>query len=276
MSNDTPLVIDGSRRYFKNKKLNRDAVNNTFISCNFEDVTARGILFRNVDFSYTKFDHCYFRNCTFDSCNFTGAKIINSNFHGSKFNGSNFSYTIFDKTIVDPFLLNTECPGEENLKMRFARTLRLNFQSIGDVDSVNRAILVELNASEQHLLKTWKSKESYYRDKYKGVDRIEGFFKWFIFKLLDFVWGNGESSLKLIRFVGIILICISIFDGIYISKITLFSESLDVLGKSPSLFMGFDNSINDHHRVFSVFLYVCRFILMTFFISIIIKRFNRR
>ena len=75
------------------------------------------------------------------------------------FTGCKFDYSIFERTLIDADLLDTECPGQENLKMRFARTLRMNFQQVGDAKAANRAIKVELQATMAHLHKAWRSTE---------------------------------------------------------------------------------------------------------------------
>jgi hypothetical protein len=81
----------------------------------------------------------------------------------------------FERTFVDNDILNTGCPGFENLKMRFARTLRMNYQQLGDAKSANKAITVELQASEVYLHKAWQSNESYYRKKYGGLSESRRF-----------------------------------------------------------------------------------------------------
>jgi hypothetical protein len=73
---------------------------------------------------------------------------VNTQFSGAKFSGCKFDYATFEKTLIDARVLDTECPGLENLKMRFARSLRTNFQQLGDADAVNKAMRVELSATE--------------------------------------------------------------------------------------------------------------------------------
>jgi hypothetical protein len=69
---------------------------------------------------------------------------------------------------VESDVLDTCSPQRENLKLKFARTLRTNYQALGDSDAVNKAILVELNATRVHLSNAWRSNEPYYRKKYAG------------------------------------------------------------------------------------------------------------
>ena len=85
-------------------------------------------------FKYTIFDTCYFRNCVFDSCDFTGCRFSGTNLIGATFDGCKFDYVIFERTQVDNDSLHAGCPGWENLALRFASTLRTNYQGLGDLE----------------------------------------------------------------------------------------------------------------------------------------------
>ena len=121
----------------------------------FTRLNAIGIKFTNVSFEHSVLDGCYLRNCVFDSCNFTGCRFIGCSFQGSSFPGSKFNYATFERCQVDSDILTVWNPTEENLKMRFARSLRMNFQQIGDAKAVNEAITLELHATARHLLESW-------------------------------------------------------------------------------------------------------------------------
>lgn len=233
--------------------------------------------FRQVDFKYTIFDTCYLRDCEFDSCDFTGARFLSTNLSGSSFVGCKFDYAIFEKTFVSPEILETSCPATENLVARFARTLRLNFQQIGDAAAVNKAINLELSATRQHLQKAWRSGESYYRKKYSGTKRLNVFFQWLRFVSEDFVWGHGESVYKLMRSIGLVLLLISPVDILFDPTKTFLTtpsywralfESIEMfLGvRAPSYYPGFYLSL----------IVLLRLIALGLMISIIVKRRNRR
>ena len=140
-----------------------DLVCEKFINYRFERLVAIKKQFTECDFSFSEFDAAYLRNCTFDSCNFTGCKFTNTNLRGSKFVVCKFDYAQFSHTHVEPEILDTGCPGQENLQREFARSLRTNFHQIGDAAAANKAIKVELEATKIHLHKAWRSRESYYR-----------------------------------------------------------------------------------------------------------------
>ena len=231
--------------------------------------------FTRVDFRYSIFDTCYLRGCVFDSCDFTGCRFLGTSLYGSSFTGCKFDYAIFEKTIVDTDLLNTSCPGHENLKMRFARSLRMNFQQLGDAQSANRAIEIELQATEVHLKKAWSSNESYYRAKYKSWHRAKVFFQWLDFKILDWVWGNGESAAKLLRSVVLVLLAILAIDAIVFMDPWHLKSYADALIRSPQIFLGILTPPNYPGWYLALVMSV-RLIAFGFFMSIVIKRFNRR
>lgn len=242
----------------------------------FSGLLQKKVTFEGIDFSYTIFDTCYLRQCDFQDCNFTGCRFTASNFYGSSFSGCKFDYAVFERTIVNEEILDVGFPGHENLKLKFARTLRANFQSLGDADSVNKAIKLELAATQEHLWKGWRSNESYYRNKYRGLKRAEICFSWLTFKILDFIWGNGESLLKLGRSIVLIFASMAIFDVYHMGKDKLLLTSyVESLLHVPAIFFGV-KSPAEYPEVYLACIAASRLVAMGLFISILIKRFNRR
>lgn len=269
------MTTSSNRQHHLDEKFHTDVLNVEYSNRLFVRLVAKGKRFENVDFKYTIFDTCYFRNCVFDSCDFTGCRFIGTNFYGASFSGCKFDYAVFERTIIDSHILEIGCPGYENLKFKFARTLRMNFQSLGDSKAANKAIKVELDATESHLYKAWKSKESYYRKKYKGFKKIKVFSEWLTFKAMDLIWGNGENALKLIRSIVIILALMSLFDVFSFSDPTQLSSYWSSFWSMPAVFLG---TLSPQHYSESYLAFICfiRLVAIGFFISIIIKRFNRR
>jgi len=266
---------ESGREEFLDKKIEEDKSNEAFINKLFVRLVAKKVAFKDVNFMFCIFEHAYLRNCTFENCNFTGCKFINSNLVGSSFNGCKFDYAVFEKSFVDTDILEKGCPGPENLKLKFARSLRINYQEVGDAKSANKAINIELQATEDHLHKAWASKESYYRKKYKMWSRFKVFGEWLEFKILDFIWGNGESSWKLLRSVLIILTGISIGHVIFFGDMNLLSDYKNAFLLSPQVLLGIIKPV-EYSKLYLSFVFLIRLIMFGFFMSIIIKRFNRR
>ena len=264
-----------NREHLTDQTFDSDVATVSFSNRLFTRVVAKGRRFTNVDFKYTIFDTCYFRKCVFDSCDFTGCRFTGTNLIGSTFDGCKLDYATFERTQVDNEILDVGCPGWENLVLRFARTLRTNYQGLGDVASANKALAVELQATKVHLWKAWKSKESYYRKKYKRLKRITAFFQWAAFKGLDFVWGNGENACKLIRTVLIAWLFMGIAHVVYLDDRTKIPSYLNAWLKMPEVFLGVTKPTG--YSDFAVALiFFLRLVLFGLFMSILIKRFSRR
>lgn len=231
--------------------------------------------FRNCDFSYSQFDAAYLRNCIFDSCKFIGCKFTHSNLRGSVFEGCVFDYVEFSHTHVEPEILETGCPGHENLQQKFARTLRVNFQQIGDAISTNKAIMLELEATRVHLYKAWRSRESYYRKKYSGIKRVGAFFDWLKFVLLDAYWGNGESALKLLRSMLLLTLAIALGDVVCTRDPRLLTSYWHALAVAPQVLLGIHQPAGFSGSILALIAAI-RYVMLACLVSIFVKRYNRR
>jgi hypothetical protein len=269
------MLIENNKIHHTDKKFDADVKDGSFSNHLFVRLVATKKTFTNVDFKYSFFDTCYLRNCHFDTCDFTGCRFVGTSFHGSSFSGCKFDYAYFEKTVIDNDILDTGCPGPENLKMRFARGLRMNYQQLGDAASANKAMEVELQASETHLYKAWQSNESYYRKKYAGWKKFWAFVEWVEFKALDLIWGNGESAFKLLRAALFILALIALHDVLIFRDPQVLSNYMQAFFDSPQILLGTLSPEYYSSASLTVILFV-RLVLFGFFMSILIKRFNRR
>lgn len=269
------------------KKGNREVITDFYIHSTVENepkeyafkiyvrLNAKKKTLRNVSFQHCVFDACYFNNCVFDSCDFTGCRFIGCNLHQSAFSGCKFEYAVFERCQIDDDILEREAPREENLKMRFARSLRMNFQQIGDAKAVNRAISHELEATSIYLKKSWSSSETYYRDKYPGWKKVPQFMKWIEFRVLDAIWGNGENTLKLLRAIIVVHLLIAFYDTYQFGNPWDIKTYLASLSASPGVFFGLANP-HKYPIWFSSVIAATRLVGFAFLTAILVKRFGRR
>ncbi|MBA3596219.1 MAG: pentapeptide repeat-containing protein [Methylibium sp.] len=241
----------------------------------FVRLNAKSITFRNVSFTHSVIDGCYLRSCVFDSCDFTGCRFIGSNLHQSNFPGCKFDYATFERCQIDDDILSSEAPRQENLRMRFARSLRMNYQQIGDAKAVNKAITLELEATSEHLLESWYSDSPYHRKKYPGLLRVAQFLHWIEFWILHFVWGNGESIFKLLRSIVIAVVIIAIYDaGSLSAQVTLY-DYWDSLKLAPGIFLG--TVVRAHHSIGVASIIVAtKLVALSLLTALLVKRFGRR
>jgi hypothetical protein len=265
---------------FRRTELVDKVLADNFSNASFENhILVRSVAikrrFTNVSFAYTTFDGCYFRKCDFDSCDFTGCTFVRSNFRGTNFSGCNFKYASFDKTFISPNILDTECPSFENLKSEFARNLRVNFQSIGDARAATKAIRIELEATREHLFKSWKSREYYYRKKYAGLERLKMFASWFGFKIEEWLWGHGERPLRLLWMIAWILLGLAVLDVFQHRNPALLPDYWLALKDAPAQFLGIYKP-EGVSNAFSALVTFVRFVAVAAFISVLTKSASRR
>ena len=189
--------------------------------------------------------------------------------------GCTFDYVQFSNTYVESEILDTGCPSQENIQQKFARTLRLNFHQIGDAAAANKAIKIELEATGVHLYKAWHSRESYYRKKYPGPKKVKMFIEWFAFVILDFFWGNGESPLKLLRSLAILIAMIALGDVYFLRNGYMLSSYTSGFLQAPEVLLGLYRPPNFSGLVLSG-IATLRYILIACLVSILIKRLSRR
>lgn len=277
------VTFFSTEKKFVEKKLYYVLNGNKFSTHLFVRAVAKNIIFENIDFSKTYFENSYLKDCRFILCNFEGAKFTNSNLSGSYFKDCNFDYATFEKTFVDDEIF--ECaPKWHNLRYKFARSLKLNYASIGDYMKSSKAVTIELEATKKHLKDSWLSGEEWYKLKYGGVKRrSEQFRKWLAVSILDFLWGNGESLWRLVRFNILIFFALTIYHIVKKSVNNAF-EIIDVfLIKIPANYFGisiFDSNRNNYFEYYptglSLTLVITRLICFGLLMSIIIKKYNRR
>jgi hypothetical protein len=278
MSNHADLsgcLTDSHRIEYKDKAVRSDVANSDWSNLQLLRLVAIGKRFTKVSFANATFDACYLRNCRFDSCNFTGVRFSSSNLHGATFTGCVFDYATFERTMIDDSVLTDNCPAHENQKMWFARTLRMNYQQIGDAAAANHAIRVELDATETHLRKAWKSNDRYYRKKYSGLNRAKQFVSWAKFRLLDYIWGNGESISSLLRTVIVLMVAIAVLDLVLIPTPFTSTDLVGSVWGAPQIFLGITQPSYITPGWLTI-ITIARLISFGFFMSIVIKRFNRR
>ena len=240
----------------------------------FQRVSGNKIHFANVDFRYCTFDSCYLRLCVFDKCDFTGCRFVGTNFQGSTFSGCDFDYAVFERTLIDSDILDNCSPRRENLRLKFARTLRTNYQALGDSDAVNKAILVELNATRVHFSKAWRSSELYYRDKYAGLERVFAFLAWSKFVAGDAIWGNGERASRLVRTSIALVVLVTIADTVFARNPTLVADWWSAFISAPQILLGTKQP--SYPGLILALITLTRYVLLGLFVSILVRRFTRR
>lgn len=233
-------------------------------------VFAVSVTFTRVSFKQALISNCYFRNCRFVECDFTGTQFKESNLRGTSFSSCKFAYSTWEKTFLDDRFLDACLPSEENLARDLVRTLRVNFSQIGNYEAVNRAAALEVKLTGQHLYNAAYSNQSYYRHKYKGLERIKHAAQHAWWKTLDLLWGNGESLFRVVATGA----CIIGGGALWLSSHLPALSAGAILERSFFAFWGFGGPSLPEQ--ISVALAISRYVLLGLFMAILVKRLSRR
>jgi len=247
-----------------------------YSSHHFKSVSAKAKTFSNVIFHQCIFESTYFRNCKFINCDFQGSIFKDCYLHGSIFANCSFWYVRFEKCQIDDDLIDHCLPKEENLARDLVRSLRINYAQIGSPEGVNKAAAHEVELTGRHYFKAaFPTSEYYQLAKYSGWNRIRYIFKYFNWKLLDVLWGNGESPSRVLRNAGL---CVTLgvaawhlsdprgfdlFLSRMISAIAYFFSCPYPSGETLPLWL-------------SVWITIGRIVLTALFLAIVVKRLARR
>ena len=104
---------------------------------------------------------------------------------------------------------------------------------------------------------------------------LKSFFEWLAFKSLDFIWGNGESAARLCRFVLIIFFGMALYDVLNFGDAQRLGSYASAFLTASEIFVGVLTP--DYYRKsYLALMTLIRLAAIGFFLSILIKRFNRR
>lgn len=269
------MLSHRNRTRSEDQKFDDNEAGTSFRNYLFVRVSAKEKTFTNVDFKYCIFDGCYLRGCRFQRCDFTGCKFLSTSFHGSTFLNCEFAYATFEKTIIADDILDSQAPNFENQRIRFARTLRTNYQQLGEAESVNKAIRIELEATGTHLYNAWRSGRDYYRAKYRGAKRFTSFLGWLWFRCLDFLWGNGERVPRLLRSLILVFVVMGLFDATYVGDPSRIESYWRGICVAPEVFVG-ARSVPTYPYGYLAIVAVARILFFAALTAILVKRLSRR
>jgi hypothetical protein len=264
-------LIDHVKPLIEDKEVGAEVRDTNLSQHTLRRVYAVKKVFIDVSFKQAEISQCYFRNCRFIRCDFTGTNISRSNFRGSQYEECKFSYSTWEHTILDEEFLDNCLPSEENLARDLVRSLRVNFNQIGNYSAVNKAASIEVALTGVHLFLAAYSNQSYYRAKYKGWNRFVHGIRHAKWQAFDLLWGNGESIYRIL-FCGLfaVITCAALLSSQHLEF--FWPSSLGVVAMA---FWGISTTPPLPGSYFMV-LTVIRFVLFGLFMAILIKRLSRR
>ncbi len=140
--------------------------------------------------------------------------------------------------------------------------------------AVNQAITQELHATSRHLLESWLSEQEFYRKKYPGFKQAWQFLRWIEFWVLDFVWGNGESIVKLLRTIAVVIGAVAIYDVAVAGDVSDLGAYWSSIKHAPAVFLGVQ--AKDYPPLVLSIIAASRYVSLALMTALLVKRFGRR
>lgn len=247
----------------------------------FYNIGLREMRFFHCNFKFNTFEDVYFKKATFENVSFLGAKFIDCNFSGATFIKCDFRYAIFVNCTIDFDALKENLPSELNIRRDLCKNLALANISCGNTSQFKKFFYEERKTSRKLYFKIAFSPDTYLRDKYDFLKRIEHAFK-YLFDLLNCkFWGYGENLTRLILNILILNIAFFIkflFNDSSQSIHTIFSpENIkDTTIQTVGYFFNFLSPEKDK-LTFSILTYkILGVIFVGFFVACLFRTSNKR
>lgn len=181
--------------YVKDDLIIEDAILQT---CQFRRIGARNAVFRKCSLTQCLFEDTYFRKASFNDVRFTGSTFRKCNLEKATFQGCDLRFCKFESTFLNRDEIVGNLPVEPILRRNLARNLRKNFEALGDKESSDVFLNIEIEAHEQELLGGFRRKTAYYQQHYTQVDQVIAGLKYITSKLSGIVWGYGHRLSRLL------------------------------------------------------------------------------
>lgn len=251
-------------------------------TCHFRRVGLKKAMFTNSKLTQCLFEDVYLRNASFDDVEFIGSKFRGCNLEKVEMSKCKFKYCTFDKTFINRDEIIANLPIESNLRRDLARNLKKNFESIGDKESADVFLDIEIQAQEEDWEKAWKSKEDYYRKHYPNwTDKFKAKCKSLLSKTSGVIWGYGHRIHRLLSSYLILTFVIGIIIFLFQSNFSFGNQCLmKTLGFWQSIYYTFAETLGISHftpvSVFGNALKFCLGLIRTLFLPLLAATLYRR
>jgi hypothetical protein len=176
-------------------------------TCRFKRCGIRDARFTNSSITQSLFEDCYMRKGHFANVQFTGTTFRNCNLERASFQGCDFRFSTFVNTRLNRNEIIACLPIESNLRRDLARNLRKNFEALGDKESADVFMKIEIQANEDELLSIFRRATEYYKKRYSPVEQLNAGLEFLSSKTSGMVWGYGHRVTRLlISFVVVALV----------------------------------------------------------------------
>lgn len=171
-----------------------------YAHCTFANVSFKDCTLLHTTFINCVFANCYFRKTKFNSIVFTGCKFIDCDLSKVDIRACNFKfYNTFTNCYIQYGELKNSLPSEGNLRSllcsNLAREAR-QFDDIGDSEMYRQTAAKGL---EEHLWAVVTHQSAFYKEKYRGSERLNALIEYVASKSRGYLWGYRRSWLVVLR-----------------------------------------------------------------------------
>lgn len=161
------------------------------------DVNGKDVLYENCVFSASIIKRGYFFHSKFRNCKFIGTRFVDCNFRQATFDQCIFDYSDFNRCILPIPQILANLPSHANVRWEFLHNLRANARAVGDVRYETAIVSKEIDAEIEHWRLVRQCPSGYY-EKYNNFrDRWTARYQSTRLFVERYVWGHGESLVRL-------------------------------------------------------------------------------
>lgn len=190
---------------------NEKAVRNQdFSNLWLQDVNGRDVTYDSCNFSASIIERGYFFHARFKNCNFTGARFVECNFRQATFEQCKFDYADFNRCVVPAPQILANLPSFANVRWELLHNLRANERSIGENRYEAEIVKKEIEAEIEHWRAVRTRPSGYYEKYHSTADFLKAWYHTIRLIVERYVWGHGESLLRLSIAAIVALLLLSI------------------------------------------------------------------
>ncbi|WP_421843676.1 pentapeptide repeat-containing protein [Mycobacterium sp.] len=171
-----------------------------FKHCTFANVSFKNCVFKQAEFSDCAFIDCYFRATRLEKCTFAGCKFLGSDLSKIDIRSCDFRYyNSFVSCFIKHAQLKESLPSEGNLKAHLCENLAKEAKKAGFRYDEELYRQDGAKALEGHLRDAVRGAAPWFKEHYKGIERVVAARKWGASRLRGYAWGYRRSWLVVLR-----------------------------------------------------------------------------
>jgi hypothetical protein len=183
-----------------------------FEHCTFANISFKECVLTTVSFDDCVFASCYFRDSQLVTCSFRACRFIDCDLTKVDIRTSDLKfYNHFEGCYIPFGELSPNLPSEGNLKQHLCLNLAEEAVRQGALKDAGLYRQAGARGREEHLRAAYRHSSQFYRDKYRGFDRVEALMECVGSRMRGWAWGYRRSFLTILRNWAIVTAAFPVF-----------------------------------------------------------------